>query len=94
MENMEFWFAFVIVPAYLAATYAISRLGPMRKARLSVALAVNWGLAALCLGTYAAATDFAGGHWIGVSFFSGSLAAILATAIARTFRPDTTPAAR
>jgi hypothetical protein len=91
MENMEIWFAFVIVPAYLAATYAISLLTPMRKATMPVALAVNWGLAALCLGTYAAATDFAGGHWIGVSFFSGSLAAILATAVARNFAPKAVP---
>jgi hypothetical protein len=89
MENIEIVFAFVLVPVYLAVTYAISRIGPMRKARLPAALAVNWGVAALCLGTYAAATGLAGGNWVGVSFFSGSLAAILATFIARKFSPKT-----
>jgi hypothetical protein len=87
MENAEFWFAFVLVPIYLGITYALSRFAPMRKAGLPVALAVNWGIAALGFGTFAAATGFGDGNWIGVSFFSGSLAAILATAIARKYKP-------
>jgi hypothetical protein len=90
MENIEFWFAFVLVPAYLAVTYAVSRVALMRKATLPVVLAVNWGIAALGFGTFAAATGLAGGNWVGVSFFSGSLAAILATAIARKFTPKAT----
>jgi hypothetical protein len=87
MENSEIVFAFILVPVYLGMTYSLAQLAPMRKVRMPVALAVNWGIAALVMGTYAAATGLAGGNWIGVSFFSGSLAAILATAIARKFAP-------
>ncbi|HLX22878.1 MAG TPA: hypothetical protein VKR38_05980 [Usitatibacter sp.] len=90
MENSEIVFAFIVVPMYLAMTYSLAQLPPMRKIKMPAALAVNWGIAALLMGPYAAATGLAGGNWIGVSFFSGSLAAILATAIARKF----TPAAR
>ena len=92
MENTEFWFAFVLVPVYFGVTFALSRFAPMRKANVPVALAVNWGIAAGLLGTFAAATDLAGGNWLGVSFFSGSLAAILATAIAGKFTMKAAPA--
>ena len=91
MENSEIMFAFVVVPAYLAMTYSLSSLAPMRRIKLPVALAVNWGIAALLMGSYSAATGLAGGNWVGVSFFSGSLAAILATAIARKFTPQAAP---
>ena len=91
MENSEFWFAFVLVPVYFGITYALARFSPLRRATLPVALAMNWGIAALCLGTFAAATGLAEGNWIGVSFFSGSLAAVLATAIARKFAPEAAP---
>jgi hypothetical protein len=85
MENTEFWFAFILLPIYFGVTYALSRLPRMRKATMPTAFALNWGIAAAFLGTFAAATDLAGGNWLGVSFFSGSLAAILATAIAGKF---------
>jgi hypothetical protein len=81
MENNEVFFAFVLIPVYLGITYAISRSARMRSASLPIAFAVNWVIAAACLGSYAAATGLAGGQWIGVSLFSGTLAAVLATAV-------------
>ena len=81
MENNEIIFAFVLIPVYLGMTYAISRSARMRGTSLPIAFLVNWAIAAACLGAYAAATGLAGGNWIGVSLFSGSLAAILATAV-------------
>jgi hypothetical protein len=81
MENNEIVFAFVLIPVYLGLTYAISRSTRMRGASLPLAFGVNWTIAAACLGAYAAATGLAGGNWVGVSLFSGSLAALLATAV-------------
>ncbi len=81
METNEIVFAFILIPIYLGITYAISRSARMRGASLPAAFLVNWAIAAACLGAYAAATNLSGGHWIGVSLFSGSLAAVLATAV-------------
>jgi hypothetical protein len=85
MENNEIVFAFVLIPVYLGLTFAISRSSRMRGASLPATFAVNWAIAASCLGAYAAATGLAGGNWIGVSLFSGTLAAAIATALAGKF---------
>ncbi|HUL56427.1 MAG TPA: hypothetical protein VLT60_05480 [Usitatibacter sp.] len=92
MATNELIFAFVLVPAYLGTTFALSRTAAVRRVPMSAAFAINWLVAAAFLGTYTAMTGLAGGNWMGVSLFSGALAATLATALSTRFAPK--PAAR
>jgi len=85
MATNELIFAFVIVPAYLGATFALGRAAALRRAPMPLAFAINWAIAAAFLGTYTAITGLAGGNWMGVSLFSGALAATLATTISARF---------
>jgi len=87
MATNELIFAFVLVPAYLGTTFALSRAAVIRRVPMPAAFAINWALAAAFLGTYTAVTGLAGGNWMGVSVFSGSLAATLATALSTRFTP-------
>ncbi len=87
MHSNEALFAFVVMPAYLAMTFGLFRFTFVRKAVLPAVFVLNWSIAALFLGAYAALTGLAGGNWMGVSLFSGLIAATLATALSVKFGP-------
>ena len=88
MANSEFWFAFALVPVYLGIAYSISLTALGRRLPRAVSFLLNWVIAAAFLGTYAALTGLADGNWIGVSLFSGALAAIIATMLSAKFTPQ------
>jgi len=88
MANNEFWFAFVLIPVYLGIAYSLSLTPLGRRMSRPMAFLLNWAIAAAFLGTYAALTGLAGGNWMGVSIFSGTLAATIATALSAKFKPQ------
>ena len=90
MANNEFWFAFVLIPVYLGIAYSLSLTPLGRRMSRAVAFVTNYAIAAAFLGTYAALTGLADGNWIGVSLFSGAIAAAIATALSAKFAPRTT----
>jgi hypothetical protein len=82
MFNAEVWFAFVLVPLYFLACARLALIPRFRSFTWRSLFALNWLLAAICFGIYSATTQFGFGNWIGVAVFSGSLAAIIGTALA------------
>lgn len=87
MAHNEILLAFLIVPGYLAVTFGLSHNPRLRRLPVRAVFTLNWALAAVCLGAFAAMTGLGAGNWIGVAVFSGTLAAVIATALRSWFGP-------
>jgi hypothetical protein len=89
IHRPEIWFAFLVIPAYFGASFALSRTPLLVDWSRGLAFCANWILAVAVLGGYTAFSGLAGGDWFGVGIFSGALAAGLATFVFRSPRDAT-----
>ena len=88
IHRPEIWFAFLVIPAYFGASFALSRTPLLVDWSRGLAFCANWILAVAVLGGYTAFSGLAGGDWFGVGIFSGGLAALLATAVFKSRRAE------